>query len=224
MLRFLRLFLVIKLLLMIGGLSYLWVTRVAKTEEFLSKKLGATVTLKEVSFGLKSFKVKNLQVSAPSFSKLPLFKAEEVEVEMPMWELLKDDVLVSEVKIFNPILGIHYLNRTGSENNWSESLKRDHAGIDKRFTIESLKVMNLQFAASLPGGRNIQLPPLPYFELRNLKSQTIVELEKSVLEGMAAKEEALSTLFTDLTLGTQTVENNESSLVKKALNRVKGLF
>lgn len=224
MFRLFRLFLVIKLLLMVGGASYLYITRVAKAEEYLSKKLGATVTLKDVSAGLKSLKLSNIQISSPSFPKSALFKAEQIEIEMHPWELWKRDVTVSGVKIFNPVLGIHFLNRSGSENNWQEGMKKASHLSSKRFSIESLKVMNLQFAAYLPGGRSVQLPSLPYFELRDLNSRTLVELERICLETISAKEPSLADLFTDLPQGGTFADNEDESVVKKALNRVKRLL
>lgn len=228
MLRLLRYFLIIKLLLAIVGVGYLYFTRVEKTEKLLSKKLNADVSIKDVKLRWKKVALQKIKISN---SHSPLFRADEIEITFNPWELCKKEIHVNKIKIQNPIIGLMLFNKTGSENNWVSSLKQQSMS-KKKFVIDTLKLMNLRFEAQFANGKGVTLPALSYVELHDLgksSALTFMEVEREIFSKLAMKDSSLALYFGHLPSDQNAfVEEGLVDVVKRKgrslVDGVRGLF
>lgn len=180
MFKFLRVLLVLKILISLGGLTYLYITRVEKTEKFLSKKLHCDVTLSDISIGWNTVKIEKLRISS-------FFKADELEIEALPWNLLKADIEISKVKVWNPTFGIPLLVKTTGETLPTTPSKTTSK---KKYRIEKLQLHNIQFEAG-----KYTISPLPYIELHSLGPLTLTGIVDTILENMNRKQPQIESLL-----------------------------
>jgi hypothetical protein len=210
------------IVLAILGVCALYVKRVDLTEQYLSKKLNAEVKLEDVSIGLKRFALEGLLVK-PRGSSIPyLFKAEEISITASPFNFFKEEIEIENVKIQSPTLGVLLFNRSGSENSLSAALNDAHVSGRKKYKIDNLKIINLQFSAHVASGRGITLPTLPYLELHDLKGFSFNELQCHLFERIGEKQPALSALFEDLSI--REVESVERDLLGGIKKRADDLL
>lgn len=202
--------------------SYFYMTRVDRVERFLSKKLGTEVTIKDVRIGLRTFSIEGLKIHNLHST---FMKAEEIEIRANPWELLNQEIAISRVRIVSPTLGIMFLNRSRSENNWSAAAHEKQGSSDqRRFTIDDLRIINLQFEAVVPGVKSLSLPQIPYLELHCLgknSALTFPVLERIILEKISEQEPKLAGFFGHFPVVENDVEAPQDHLLNQGVLRVK---
>jgi hypothetical protein len=202
--------------------SYFYMTRVDRLEKFLSKKLGTEVTVKDVRVGLKTFSIEGLKIHNLHSTFL---KADEIEIRANPWELLNEEISISQVRIVSPTLGIMFLNRSRSENNWSEAAHEKHSSSgERRFSIDNLRIINLQFEAVVPGVKSLALPQIPYLELHSLgkgSSLTFPALERLILEKISEQEPKLAGFFGHFPVVENEVRAPQDHLLDDGIEKVK---
>lgn len=85
------------LLLIFGALFFLWINRVPLAEDFLSKKLGAKVTLEELNFGWSHLLAKGVKVSDPALEST--FTIGSVRVDASPTDLLANPIRIRKLEL-----------------------------------------------------------------------------------------------------------------------------
>lgn len=205
------------LLAIIGFILYL--VRAPLTEKILSSKLGTTVYLKQIYFKFKpsrilvtDFKVKN----PPGYQYPYGLEIQNITVEAPFRNYLKDIVVVNKIELDNIVLKIEIPK--GKLNNWQMLLgfigrpKPSAPQVDKTKThyavIKLLVFNNLTIQIRMPDG--------------SIKEQTFQRLEYKDLqtnEGDIGKT-IMQALIYQMLFDTQTLLNIPLDITKDTLKDV----
>lgn len=174
MLRFLGCLVVAVLILVLVAGGVLWWKRTSLAGNFLAKGLNTTVCLDEALFRGHRISLENLTVDTPNHSEstVPaLFAASRVDINASPFELLQNEVVISEIAVDNCILGVVLYNKIGSDNSWSRILSDRSAlpSSNKSVIVKKLNIYNLYINLySEVDNKQIQIPAFAHVEIDNI--------------------------------------------------------
>lgn len=169
MLRLIKLLILFALIIAVAAGTYFWVARVPTLERALSRRLGTDVTLQGVDLGWSSVTLHGLKIANPESSE-PALRAKSLRIDISPFKLFKDEVHIDFLSLDSPLIDIRLSNRSGSQNNWVQILANlpPSAPSKKRFVIDTLTINNIRFKVTTAEGKTLEVPPIPYIELKNI--------------------------------------------------------
>ena len=196
MFRLIRMLTSLTFLLTVGGGVYLWISRVPFLEHYLTKKLGITVYIDDVTLGLNTVTLSNFRLESPERSP---FSVSKLRLDLPFTNFFHQELHIERLRLQSPQVRLELLNLVGSDSNWSHILCDLPSTKTRPFSIDKLIVTNLRFEVTRSTGRTLKVPPLPYLELNSLgenRSLTLPQISHVLFQTM------LSTLTTRPYMGS----------------------
>ena len=168
-----------------------WFLRTSIVSGYLSKVLNLPVSIESLDISLNQITIQDLHIKNPKNSKLEsAFTAQKIQLNVPLFNFFDSHVVISQVNIQSPFIGIEMYNASGSDNNWSQIIEQlnqpssensnETTKNNKTFTIEQLTISDLHIQAynKALNGKLLEPAPIKLIELRNLGKDNPQALKK----------------------------------------------
>lgn len=172
-----KLFFFIILIAFIVGFFF-WGHRAHYLSRYLSGVLGTPTKIEKLHFKGNDLILEGVHIFNSKKSKLEkAFYTDQIRITTQPKKLFAKDIVIEEIKVNAPYIGVELYSADGKENNWSlmiNQLTRDGSKetSDKTYLIKSLLLtdVNVHFYNNLTG-ETIDTKPIPKLELKNLGSK-----------------------------------------------------
>lgn len=164
--------------------------------QHLTQMLGRDASVDNVSLGFQSIEVSGLKIANPEYSNIKYaFTADSIEIDYDLSSLFKDVIIVYQITLENPKIGIELYNLTGTENNWRQILqnipqseisqgesKDTPLKKEKEVIIDKLYLNDMQIEAQskLLGPYSILIPVKDEIIFNDLTSKKAIEIQSSL--------------------------------------------
>jgi uncharacterized protein involved in outer membrane biogenesis len=143
----------------------------------LSKKLGAPVTIKKISYNHSLLRIDQITIGNPRPSSLPhALTIGSIRLEAPLWNYLKKRIVIQRI-IFDEVdMQIEFYNQNHSEGNWNSLLANletssTKQNSDRNAVINYLIINNIHFELLLASQKKPStLPPIKTLRFENLET------------------------------------------------------
>jgi hypothetical protein len=100
---------------------FVWEGRISAVEKVLSDQMKVPVTIDDISIGFTGVTVSGLEIGVQAGSKLEksLYTKEIAITASPSDVLFGDQVVIQEILVKNPQVGVELFDASGSDNNWT---------------------------------------------------------------------------------------------------------
>ncbi len=155
----------------------------------LSEKMKVHVEIDDMHIGWKAIDVQKVEIGNPSGSILPkAFSADQILIQAPLMDYLKDDIVIDYIEIDNVYLGLEFESKSSHKGNWNTIMNNMQGGKKagkaeepgKTVLIRKLVLTNISVALVYRqgGGPVKNLPPIKRLEFDNLSSEKGIPYEK----------------------------------------------
>jgi|GEM_PF-1146615 len=241
MLRFFFKALIVVLIIGIILAAFIWDRRVRYISNFLSNIMPTKTIIKDLRISGNQFIIKGLHIANPEGSKLDTaFASEVIRITTEPRNLLSKDLVIDEIAIDDPLVGIEFYSADGSQNNWSLILNKLNLAASKQNTshrtylIKKLIMtkVKLHVVNSALNTEPFDPEPLPKIEFHNIGSDKPLTLQlivatifRAMLQETAKRESLKAILKGVKPLPVKIeIEKIPSQLEEKKTELIKELF
>lgn len=210
---------IVALLLVGGGLSYIFRTQVLST--ILSKTLEVPSSVQEITLSSQGISLKGLHIqNPPGCTEKDALLVNSITVNLVWKDALKTifglgskKIIIDSIAIDSPQMDVEIFNITGSDTNWSRILNKlatpsnnEPAAFDLQISSLLLTNIKLQAKYHIVGKVDFNPAPISKIELHNIGSDKDVTTKQlvfiilKVLMEQAATQFDLKTLLPEMLL------------------------
>lgn len=179
-------------------LHLMWNQVPRKLSQTLSNALQTSVLIGDATIAPAKIGLKKIIINSPRKSQLSrAFSCETLDVNAPIFEYVKDDIVIDLIALDDVYLGLEFDSPQSTSGNWTRlmdnlsrsSQQSDSTKSNKKILIKKLRITNIncQVVYLNKNDRPINLKPISVLEFDNISSDSgfpVEQLSNSVLGKM----------------------------------------
>ena len=168
--------LIVLLLVAFGLICFFWIKKAPSLlSESLSSKLKVPVNVEKISFSWNQITIKSLSVDNIEDSILPkAFTAKTIIIKAPLFNYLKDNVVIHEIIIDNIYIGLEFDDIDSEKGNWTRLIENFYTEMDNYEMKEATRSVSIYKIAL----QDIQAQVVYKTKPKNIHTLPIVEYEE----------------------------------------------
>ena len=177
------------LLLLAGGIFYVYKSAPKLLSASLSAKMKVPVSISQITFGRGIIHVSDFTIFSPEGDKVKTaLNVKDIMIEAPYSNYLSDPIDFTKIHLNNVTLGIEFYNSKRTRGNWitilanlqdsETSQEKDKISIQKSSTIGELLITNLMIQLMLSGQPLRSIGPVKELKFTNLDTSKGAIAEK----------------------------------------------
>jgi hypothetical protein len=175
-------FFFILLILVIAGITLLWINAPRICSYFLTQNLGSPVRVEKVEISLHSIELKDFTVENPHFSRTKYaLICDRIHVNFLIKELFQKAPKIDSIMVDNMLVNVELYDTKGEVHNWKmivANVPKTEEGKKTNFEIRKVTIEHLS-SNLIPAKEALKpLPPMEHVVLKNITEENGLPLDK----------------------------------------------
>jgi hypothetical protein len=211
-------------------LHLMWNQVPRKLAQTLSNALQTSVLIGDATIAPSRIGLQKIIINSPRKSQLSkAFSCENLNVNAPILEYIKDDIVIDLIELDDVYLGLEFDSPQSATGNWTRLMdnlskstdKEDPSRSSKNILIKKLRITNIkcQVVYLNKNDRPINLKPIAVLEFDNISSSSgfpVEQLSNSVL-GKMLKQVFIQENLTDMLNKWVNPKESVPNILRKSL-------